>query len=477
MTDSEIDVAAFARRITAFLDRLEALATDQGEDSFAAELTAHLGFDPLTADPVSRTFPQWRHADLDQAVEQVLGPTASTLGISDGDPEYTLTDLVVNRGGIYRPSAVARQSVQVGPRQQRRVVSEAVHLFTWEQRPVVLLQHSAGDYGVPELRVEVLCADPDSAQRLLDEVAERMDAQSVLRGQVMTLGAPLFEPVGASMMTFHERPEVPESSVILPHGLLGQLHRHVVGLSALAEPLRQAGQHLRRGVLLYGAPGTGKTHTVRHLIGAAPEATVLLLTGEALASISLAAQTARALQPAIVVLEDCDLVAEDRELSADGRPLLFELLDCLDGQGGDADIVFVLTTNRISVLEPALTQRPGRIDLAVEIPRPDLAARTALFGLYAAGTGFSETARRTAAEQTEGITASFVREAVRRAVVTALAESRDPEDADLLSAVDQLSTDQEHLAAALSSAEDGFGGEFEADYDEEPHATEDENWT
>ena len=42
----------------------------------------------------------------------------------------------------------------------------------------------------------------------------------------------------------------------------------------------------------------------------------------------------------------------------------------MDGVAADADVTFVLTTNRAAVLEEALTQRPGRIDLAVEIPGP-----------------------------------------------------------------------------------------------------------
>ena len=57
------------------------------------------------------------------------------------------------------------------------------------------------------------------------------------------------------------------------------------------------------------------------------------------------------------------------------------MLDALHGLDGDADVAFVLTTNRVDVLEQALADRPGRIDLAVEIPLPDAAARHRLFTL------------------------------------------------------------------------------------------------
>ena len=49
----------------------------------------------------------------------------------------------------------------------------------------------------------------------------------------------------------------------------------------------------------------------------------------------------------------------------------------MDGVGADADVTFVLTTNRADILETALADRPGRVDLAIEIPRPEPAAASA----------------------------------------------------------------------------------------------------
>ena len=90
------------------------------------------------------------------------------------------------------------------------------------------------------------------------------------------------------------------------------------------------------------------------------------------------AELARDLQPAVVVLEDVDLVAEDRSFGPGGSPVLFELLDAMDGAAPDADLLFLLTTNRADLLEPALAARPGRVDVAVEIDLPDAAARRRL---------------------------------------------------------------------------------------------------
>lgn len=268
------------------------------------------------------------------------------------------------------------------------------------------------------MSLEVLCGDRSTAQRLLAELREESIRHSVLRGQVIGLSSSGYERT-ANGVTFLERPGLDAAQVILPPGVLDQVRQHVVGVAEHADQLRAYRQHLKRGLLLYGPPGSGKTHTVRHLMGVTPAHTIVVLAGETLSYIGLAAGLARALQPAIVVLEDCDLIAADRDLMGGLKPLLFEVLDAMDGLDADADVTFLLTTNRVDEMERALTQRPGLVDLAVEIPLPDAEGRRRLIELYAPRPDtFSESAVA-AALTTEGTTASFAREPVRRAVLAA----------------------------------------------------------
>jgi ATP-dependent 26S proteasome regulatory subunit len=126
----------------------------------------------------------------------------------------------------------------------------------------------------------------------------------------------------------------------------------------------------------------------------------------------------------MIVLEDVDLVAEDRSFGPGSSPVLFELLDAMDGAAPDADLLFVLTTNRADLLEPALAARPGRVDVAVEIDLPDPEARRTLFALYARDvpTQLSEAELDEVVARTEGVTASFLKELLRRAVLESLVE-------------------------------------------------------
>jgi ATP-dependent 26S proteasome regulatory subunit len=207
------------------------------------------------------------------------------------------------------------------------------------------------------------------------------------------------------------------------------VQRQIVEVARHKERLLAAGQHLKRGLLLYGPPGVGKTHTVRYLMSALVQTTVIQLTGNALHLIAEACSVARALQPAMVIVEDVDLIAEDRGMHPGRHPLLFQLLNEMDGLAENADVVFVLTTNRADLLEPALAARPGRVDQAVSLELPDLSARRALFELYRGSLTVDTSRLDGVLARTEGVTASFLKELLRRAAL--LASERTPEDEDL----------------------------------------------
>nr|WP_243726992.1 ATP-binding protein [Actinocrispum wychmicini] len=189
-------------------------------------------------------------------------------------------------------------------------------------------------------------------------------------------------------------------------------------------------------------------------MGRLPGSTIIILTGAAMRFIEKAAMLARRLQPSVVVLEDVDLIAQDRgyDPMGTGQPLLFSLLDAMDGVGGDADVTFLLTTNRASELERALADRPGRVDLAVELPLPDAAGRETLLQLYARGLRLTADLAPVV-EATEGAPASFIKELLRRAALRSLAENSDADvhvgDAELTGALNEMYAARNNLTRAL----------------------------
>jgi SpoVK/Ycf46/Vps4 family AAA+-type ATPase len=90
------------------------------------------------------------------------------------------------------------------------------------------------------------------------------------------------------------------------------LDRNIGDFVRQREKLRKLGLPIKKGLLFYGAPGTGKTHTVHYLAGQLPDHTTPLVTAEQVANLDHYFQLARFLQPAMIVTEDVDLIAHDR---------------------------------------------------------------------------------------------------------------------------------------------------------------------
>ncbi len=430
------------------------------------ELSAHLGVPAHDLPVVTDEVPGHRYVDVDIALERIAARDADAriVGIGGGDARYhvDLADMIQPgpRGWHRFPLAqVDYVNVATGPDSERAAVGLGVRLFRYAETPVGVLQRRAmPQRGRSTGSLELLCADGPVGRALLEEVRELSLAGSVLRGQIVTFQSSGFEP-SADGVTFVARPTLTADQVILPEGVLGRVEDHVVGIARHAAELTARGQHLKRGVLLYGPPGSGKTHTVRYLLSTTPRHTVVLLAGTTLQFVGAAAKLARALQPAIVVLEDCDLIAEDRDLGFGAKPLLFEVLDAMDGLDADADVTFLLTTNRVDAMEHALAQRPGRVDLAIEVPLPDEASRLALLRLYAPAGVFGDGVLAETAARTEGTTASFARELIRRAVVAAAIAGEDLGDGHLVAATDRILDDGERLSRALLGVSEQEGGE------------------
>ena len=186
------------------------------------------------------------------------------------------------------------------------------------------------------IKVEVLAAEREAADACLAAIRNSMRKRNVYRGHVVSLSV----HDQNLHVSFHHLPKITRDQIILPAGVLERIERQSVGFSKHAERLHAAGRHLKRGMWLHGAPGTGKTLTAMYLAGRMPDRTVLLITGRSMGLLEQACAMARMLQPATSILEDVDRIAEERTRQSGGcAPLLFELLNQMNGPADDAAIL------------------------------------------------------------------------------------------------------------------------------------------
>ena len=422
---SQAEARAFGAAFRSFLEWVHSGAASAGAANEVTTLiSGWLGVDGTNWSVVSRELPPFEHVNLQTAVNawsHAAGRTVAVHGVvlpSHWGP-ISLQQLISGEGlPPLRLAAPALVDLPNGPSSTLACLKTGLLLVNDEAGRYVVLISGPSDHR-QGLVVEIAGLPIEAAQAAHGELDRLRSRLNVYRGHVLDVGLSAMGGVG---LTFAHLPATPRQAIVLPEAVLARVERHAFGIAQHRDQLLAAGQHLKRGLLLYGPPGTGKTHTTRYVVSRMAGYTRLLLTGRSLHVVGSVTELARELAPAVLVLEDVDLVAEDRSFGPGSSPVLFDLLDAMDGADADADLLFLLTTNRADLLETALAARPGRVDVAVEVGLPDIEARRQLLALYSAGVPvkWSDEDVEDVLDRTAGVTASFLKELVRRAVLESL---------------------------------------------------------
>jgi cell division protease FtsH len=433
----------------------------------AAEVVAlvrdHLAGEALTRSVIRRDLPTFEHVNLQVALDAWTaqdGRRVEVHGLTV-PPHYgpvSLQQLI--HGDALPPiriSAPDLVDIPSGPGRTIACLRRALLLVQDRRGSYVVLLLGPDRHHDQGLSLEIAGLATLDAQEVLAELDALRSRLNIYRGQVLEIVA---GDAGVSI-EFPVLPRTQRADVVLPESVLQRIERHTLDIGRHREALQAAGQHLKRGLLLYGPPGAGKTHTTRYVVQELVGTTVLLLSGRSLHYIGTVTTMARELQPSAVVLEDVDLVAEDRGYGPGPSPVLFTLLDAMDGAAADADLLFLLTTNRADLLEPALAARPGRVDVAIEIELPAADARRRLFEVYSRSLPLvlTEAEIDEVVERTAGVTASFVKELLRRAALEAIADGDGSLETvtglHMSRALDDLLDSGQAVTRALLGVQDG----------------------
>lgn len=395
-------------------------------------LDDHFGREDLKALSSSRRrFAPHLLPDLQTAIEESLSPHSPRLVGVHQQHEFIalrLSDLVIREGQhVVALTPLQFQDIAIGSRETYPSLNTGLWSFEVDGEPlVILLSQFFEPRGARVVQVEIGYLPGEGAASFAREFLETIqtagEASRFYRGKMLS-----FEPNAGydgthGAMRVHDLPAVTREDVILSEATMARLDSHVFDFDHHRPGLKRLGQSTRKGILLYGPPGTGKTHVIRYIAANLPGRSTVLATAEQMPSIGQYIALARTLQPSIVVLEDVDLVGRSREeiQSQKSESLLNRLLNEMDGLAPDADILFILTTNRPESIEEALASRPGRVDEAIEIPLPDADCRRRLITLYGRALVFAEGAVEEAVARSDGGSAAYVKEMVRRLAQRAL---------------------------------------------------------
>lgn len=201
---------------------------------------------------------------------------------------------------------------------------------------------------------------------------------------------------------------------------------------------QKLGGKLPKGVLLYGAPGTGKTLLAKAVAGeagvsffsASASEFVEMFVGVGAARVRDLFDQAKKNSPAIIFIDELDAVGRRRFAGIGGghderEQTLNQLLIELDGFESKQGIILMASTNRPDVLDPALI-RPGRFDRHISVPAPDLKGREEILKVHAKKVKLSaEVDLKTVAKGTPGFVGADLANVINEAAILAARADKD----------------------------------------------------
>ena len=230
---------------------------------------------------------------------------------------------------------------------------------------------------------------------------------------------------------------------------------------------QKLGGKLPKGVLLYGAPGTGKTLLAKAVAGEAGVAFfsasasefVEMFVGVGAARVRDLFDQAKKNSPAIIFIDELDAVGRRRFAGIGGghderEQTLNQLLIELDGFESKQGIILMASTNRPDVLDPALI-RPGRFDRHISVPAPDLKGREEILKVHAKKVKLGpDVDLKTVAKGTPGFVGADLANVINEAaILAARADEEAVTSADMDEAIERVIAGPQKKSRIISKHE------------------------
>ncbi|MCR4756652.1 MAG: ATP-dependent zinc metalloprotease FtsH [Butyrivibrio sp.] len=207
----------------------------------------------------------------------------------------------------------------------------------------------------------------------------------------------------------------------------------------LKDPVKftKVGARIPKGVLLEGAPGTGKTLLARAVAGEAG-VPFFIISGSDFVEMFVGVGASRVRDlfaeakknaPCIIFIDEIDAVARRRGTGMGGghderEQTLNQMLVEMDGFGVNEGIIVMAATNRVDILDPAIL-RPGRFDRKITVTRPDIGEREAILKVHARNKPLADDVDlKTVAQTTAGFTGADLENLLNESAILAATSNR-----------------------------------------------------
>jgi len=382
LSSSKVEIVKdIVRELKALLKELNQKDKDYDE---------HLGEDRTNRREITRSYPRYRRREACYAISKFL------------EEEVKLKKLCDYASGEYSP--VSYFSLEIKRGELKSLPSEGTAYIYYKDKPFIV----SLDLEYKDPWISIVCRNEDDslAEEIFKRIDEMMNTLSFLKGEKLELTYGVdFE--------FLDYPKRTWDDIVLSPKTKREILLNIIYPIENRDILLKNRLPWKRGILLEGFPGTGKTLLGKILCNELKDITFILVSSKSIGNkshISLLFKAARILAPTLLFFEDIDLFGRDRERG--DTLFLGELLNQLDGIRDNEGVFVVATTNRPSLLDKALLHRPSRFDVKIRFELPSSSERLSLVNLYSKGVKMSKEIRSLIASRTEGFTPAMIKEVI-----------------------------------------------------------------
>lgn len=273
-------------------------------------------------------------------------------------------------------------------------------------------QITSGPKGVPTFVVtsEALKKDKHVLLELITEARRILREESIYRGKAIRFGVDEDGEVDmSSPPEFMDVTDTTEADLIFDADIQAQIDTNILVPIKETATCRKHKVPLKRGVLLEGPYGTGKSLTARMTAAVCERNGWTFVLLDRVQGLKTALQFANQYAPAVVFAEDIDRIAATRDEDAN------DLINTIDGVVSKrSEVMTILTTNFAEKLNPVIL-RPGRLDAVISLRAPSDEAVARLLRAYAGKLLPEDAVTTNAARELSGQIPASIRECVERA--------------------------------------------------------------
>jgi len=313
-------------------------------------------------------------------------------------------------------SAADYQDVEIKREVYQSLLVSGKIFFTWKKMKCIASVFFSGNYS--EASFVHAKKHAKTSKKFQAELREFMCKHNYFKGEKLE-----FMPY--SRIKFLSFPDLDWNSLILKKELKDEIALNLIFPLHNQKLCDKFNVPWRRGVLLAGVPGTGKTQLGRVLCNKLDGITVIWATCKSVQDVSRVRnlfEIARNFAPTLIVMEDLDFYGQDREFTT--NPIVGELLNQLDGNAPNVGVFVLATTNRPYLLDKALADRPSRFDIKLVFGLPDVNERRAMINLFGKKKNIKPSVDYIA-RMSDKLTGAHIKEVINYAQLVSLNDGRE----------------------------------------------------